>query len=335
MILTELNGQSFVGENIIWEDAYISVKTDIPEKVLKDSSLSISVYAKDLRGELRLHMLVTAPDGTTEELDFADGTVEYIFGQLGQYSLKIFAEGLNGNEVSKTFNVVSKSAVDPIEIRIDGKYQETYDQNGNLTVLPAIYSDNVVTKTITIMQPSGDSITVSVGDKYVFAVPGVYVITYSAADDAEPTANENSISVTINVFDTEDPKITITVSDNATVGDKITSDIKVDDDSECDITVTVVKPDGTTVKLNASDNYAFIADTAGTYTIKVTAEDLYGNKATDTKTLTVTEANGDTGDKGDSSPIGVIIAVVVVAVLIVGAVVVIILKKKQIIFKNK
>ena len=329
MIVTELNGQSFVGDSITWEDAYLSIKTGIPEKVLNGTTLPIQAYAKDIRGQISLLLRVTAPDGTTADLEFNGNTLEYTFDQLGDYSLTVLTIGLNGNEVQKTFQVSCRSSVSPIDITLDGSYQESYAQNSTMTILSAAYSDNVVNKTVTITTPAGKNVTVEIGQEYKFALPGVYVITYTAQDDAQPVANEHSISMTINVPDTQKPEVTVTVADSAVVGDPIKPVIVVKDDSECDLTVTLVKPDGSTVKLDASSDYAFTGDTAGEYTLKVTVEDLYGNKETVTKTLTVTQAQGGDAAQTPSGgmPVGLIVAVV--AVIVIGTVVVIVLLNKK------
>lgn len=333
MIVTELNGQSFLGRSFTWKNAYLSVKTDIPEKVLTGTALPIDAYAKDIRGAISLLLRVTAPDGQTTELAFDGSHVEYTFEQLGDYTLTVLTTGLNGNTVEKSFQVSARSTVTPIEITVNGSYKESYAQNDKLTILDAIYSENVVTKVISIKTPSGEVVTVSAGEQYTFAQPGVYVITYTAKDDAQPVANEKSISATINVPDTEKPVITVTVPDTAVVGDAIKPSIDVKDDSECDLTVTLVKPDGSTVKLDVSKNYEFTADAAGSYTLKVTAEDLYGNKETVEKTLTVTQEQpnepSDPTEPSEKSDTPVVLIVVIVAVVVIGAVAVVLLMRKK------
>lgn len=337
MIVTELNGQSFLGQNITWQDAYLSVKTDIPEKVLTGTALPIDAYAKDIRGAISLLLRVTAPDGQTTELAFDGSRVEYTFEQLGDYTLTVLTTGLNGNKVEKSFQVSARSTVTPIEITVNGSYKESYAQNDKLTILDAIYSENVVTKVISIKTPSGEVVTVAAGEQYTFAQPGVYVITYTAKDDAQPVANEKSISATINVPDTEKPVITVTAPDTAVVGDAIKPSVDVKDDSECDITATLVKPDGSSVKLDASKNYEFTVDAVGSYTLKVTAEDLYGNKETVEKTLTVTQAQqnepsgnpGDPTEPSEKSDTPVVLIVVIVAVVVIGAAAVVLLMRKK------
>lgn len=324
MLVTSLNGQSFVGETITWEDAFLSVKSDIPEKIELGKTLPVTVYAKDIRGEVTIVMRVTAPDGTTSEVTIVDGVAEYAFNQLGDYTLNISTVGRNGNTVEQSYTISCRSSVSEIEIVIDGKYNETYTKGDKITIADVICSENVVEKVVTIKLPSGETITVKAGDEYTFALPGVYVLTYTARDDAEPVANENSVSVTINVPDTEKPVIDVTLPDEVNIGQSVKPVIDVRDDSECDVTVTLVKPDGSSVKLDG--DYAFTADAAGEYTLKISAEDLYGNKETVEKKLTVAQANEEPSES--SSPIGVIIAVVVVVVA-AAAVAVILLKKRK------
>lgn len=272
IILTELNGQSFVGDEITWNNAYLSVKTDIPSKIVNGSSLSISAYAKDIRGDVTLNLSVVAPDGTTENLTIEDGAINYTFSQLGEYKLTISTIGLNNEKVEESFVVVAKSEIAPIVITLDGEYEATYDQNSSVTILPVTYSENVVNSSITILRPSGESVTVAVGDTFTFANPGIYVITYSGQDNAQPTVNENSVAVTINVYDTKNPEISVNVSEKATVGESIIPEITVSDDSECDVTVSLEKPDGTSIKLDSSNKYEFTPEEEGSYTLKIVAE---------------------------------------------------------------
>lgn len=329
MIVTELNGQSFVGENITWQDAYLSVKTDIPEKILNGTTLPIDVYAKDIRGQISVLLRVTAPDGTMSEVPLEGNHAEYAFNQLGDYLVVVLTTGLNGNEVEKSYQVSCRSAVAPVEITVNGSYRENYSQNDKMTILDAIYSENVVSTSITIKTPYGEEVSVAIGDEYTFELPGIYVITYGAKDDAQPVANENSISMTINVPDTEKPEITVTIPDTAVVGDQIKPTIEIKDDSECDVTVSLTRPDGTVIKLDPAKNYEFSAEDAGNYTLKITAEDLYGNKETVEKILVVSaHRQGNTTENGDDTAAILIIAIVVV-VVIGGAVAVIVIKKKK------
>lgn len=326
MIVTELNGQSFVGESVTWQDAYLSVKTDIPEKILNGTTLPIDVYAKDIRGQISVLLRVTAPDGTVSDVPFEENHVEFAFNQLGDYTVVVLTTGLNGNKVEKSYQVSCRSAVAPVEITVNGGYQGSYTQNDKMTILDAIYSENVVSTTIIIKTPTGEEVSVAVGDEYTFKLPGVYVITYGAKDDAQPVANENSVSMTINVPDTEKPEITVTIPEIAAVGDQIKPTIEIKDDSECDVTVSLTKPDGTVIKLDVSKNYEFSADISGSYTLKITAEDLYGNRETVEKTLTVSEPqqNGSTTDRT------VILIIAAVAVVAIGAVAAaIVIKKKK------
>ena len=55
-------------------------------------------------------------------------------------------------------------------------------------------------------------------------------------------------------------------------------------------TVTVKKPDGTTLTLNSNtDTYSFTPEVVGEFEIKVIAEDAYANSETVLKTITVVE----------------------------------------------
>lgn len=342
ILFTSLNGQSFVGETIEWNDVHLSVKSDIPETILKDATLPFTVYAKDIRGHAVLRMRIVTPTGEEHEVIFADGGAEYVFEQLGTYKVVITAVGSNNNEVVEEYEIVVKSSVDPVEITLDDTYRETYEQNETVTVIGAQYSENVAEARITITTPNGDVLTVAAGDQYRFAVPGIYLITYTARDAAEPTPNENTVTVTINVPDTEKPVVKITAPDSVKAGEKVTPTIDIQDDSEVDVTVTVTKPDGSVVTLTAAGQYAFTPDAAGSWVIKVVAEDIYGNKEQVTKTITVTVETTPGGNSGEQTPeqngglpVGAIVGIVAAVVVVVAAAVVIVLIKKQILFKKK
>lgn len=320
MFLTELNGQSFLGE-IVWQDAHLSLKTEIPEKLLVGSALSIQAYAKDIRGDVSLSLRVTAPDGTVDDVPFADGTAQYTFPELGEYIISVQTVGTNGNTVEIANKVMVKTSIDPIEITLVGKYQETYAHGDTVTILPAVYSANVVTKQIEILTPSGEHVSVSAGDSYCFAVPGVYIIVYSAQDAAEPVVNEGTVAITVNVPDTEKPQVEVTLPEKVKVGDTVTPVITIADDSECDVTVTLTKPDGTSVKLSEAEKFAFTADIKGEYTLRVVVEDIYGNQ--EAVITTFTTANGSV----------IVLWVVIGAIVVLGAAAaVVILKKKNVLF---
>ena len=170
-------------------------------------------------------------------------------------------------------------------------------------------------------KPDGTVVTLTVGGKFVFETSGIYVLTYIAKDDAVPTPNEESKSITINVADTVKPVVEVAVNETAKLNDKVAVEIKVTDDSEYDITVTLTKPDKTVEKL--SSPYDFTAAVEGKYVLKVVVEDIYGNVETITKEITVTKGTS----KSSKGCGGSLVASILGTLALAGSVVV--LRKKR------
>ena len=180
----------------------------------------------------------------------------------------------------------------------------------------------ITSKEIIIKTPSNEEVHVNALDKYKFTKPGIYTITYIAKDDAKPVNNEISKTITINVPDTQKPVVEVDVNDTYVINSKVTLNVKVTDDSDYDVTVTLTKPDNNTVKLTASNNsYEFEANAAGKYVVKVVVEDIYGNKETITKEITVNEESKK-GCKGE-------IATTMSLIATLGALIILKKSKKQ------
>ena len=321
MILTELNGQSFASP-ITWNDTYLKVKTAIPEKIALNETLNIKAYAKDINGASIIRLDVTTPNNQTSSVDFENGLVSYTFAELGNYKLKVVATGTTSKEVVEEFNVVCKSSIADLTIELKESYKETYSLQDEITIIEATYSDNVVSKEIIIKTPSNEEVNVNALDKYKFTKPGIYTITYIAKDDAKPVNNETSKTITINVPDTQKPVVEVDVNDTYAINSKVTLNVKVTDDSDYDVTVTLTKPDNNSVKLTVSNNnYEFEANAAGKYVVKVVVEDIYGNKETITKEITVNEESKK-GCKGE-------IATTMSLIATLGALIILKKSKKQ------
>lgn len=85
--------------------------------------------------------------------------------------------------------------------------------------------------------------------------------------------------------------------------------------------ITVTDPDGAPVQL---DGVRFTPDKAGTYTVTITATDSWGNSATETREIVVTES-GDAGQQpSEGEPLsgGAIAGIVIAGVVVVAAAVV-------------
>ena len=327
MIVTEVNGQSFAAP-LSKNDVHLAVQTDIPQNVGIDEQVIITAYAKDIFAETELKLTVTKPDGTTENADFVDRKVAYTFAQLGSYTLEISATGSNGNVVKQQFTVVCKSSTQEIEIALENDYEATYAQGSTIKISAANVSDNVVSTTIVVKYPDGTEKTVTAGEDLVFTAPGIYTITYTAKDASEPTPNQKELAKTINVPDTKKPVVTVEVAASAKVGDKIQATVKYTDDSDCDVTVTLTKPDNTSAKLTLKDGkYTLDLASAGKYTLKVVVEDIYGNKETVTKEITVeAEKEPEQEKKGC---FGVVGAASATLATVVAAVAIVLVRKKN------
>lgn len=92
--------------------------------------------------------------------------------------------------------------------------------------------------------------------------------------------------------------------------------------------ITVTGPDNEPVELNG---VRFTPEKAGTYTVTITATDSWGNSATETKTIVVTEEDGGTTEPGgdttepgdgtsDKEPLsaGAIAGIIVAAVVVLA-----------------
>jgi hypothetical protein len=287
--ISEINGQKFAAP-ITWNNAYLSLQSSIPEFVVVDQKLDIKAYAKDIRQECAIHLGGKDSDNNDIDVDFVNGAASYTFAKVGNYKLVISTLGANGETVKIEKDVVCKTSISPIEITVSGTYEATYATGTEITILGATYSDNVVTHSIMVTEPGNVGKMVEAGDKYTFAKPGLYKITYFAEDAAEPEPNEVKKEFVINVPDAEKPVITITAAEKASVNEVVSIEVAVKDASEVEITVTLTKPDGSSEKLTGENGvYKFTAGAAGKYTIKVVAEDLYGNKETANREITVSE----------------------------------------------
>ncbi len=322
--LSEFNGQSLAAP-VEWNDAYLSVQSDIPQMIKKGESLTVDAYSRDIRGTTELKLTLTAPDGTTSEVAFDGRSAVCDFDTLGVYTITVSTVGLNGNRVEKQFEIECKESVEPVTVELSGEYKETYAKGESVTIISAVYSENAVTKTITVKKPDGTTAEVKAGDTFKFEKSGIYTVTYLALD-GQSVPNKGEQIIIINVPDTEKPVITIGAEEKYELQSKIEPEIKITDDSACDVSVTVKKPDGTVVKLSAADGYAFVAETEGEYVITVTAEDEYGNKQTAEKTITVEKAGG--------SLVWIIVGCVAGVVVVTG-VVLLVLWKKNVIFRKK
>ena len=285
--VSEINGQGLVYP-ITWNNAYLALKSNVPEQIAVNEQLTIKAYAKDLRQDCVIALTGTDPDGDPIEQAFVDGSVNYTFTKTGAYHLVVSTTGANGQEVKIEKDVLCKTSTAPVTITVDGEYQATYQLGSQVAILGATYSDSAVEHSIFVTEPDSNVVVVSAGDNYTFAKPGLYKITYTAQDDAQPEPNRAQQEFVINVPDTADPVITIDGPATAKVNKEVAVTVTVTDDSAVDVTVTLAKPNGESERLTGEDGvYKFTPDATGEYQFTVVAEDLYGNSATQTLTITV------------------------------------------------
>jgi hypothetical protein len=317
-VITSINGQSLANTNgtiTTMNDALLKAEASALE-VQTGGSLSFSAYAKDvLLKDTPLSASVTKPDGTKEPLSLAGGKVDYLFANAGSYSVDFVTTGKNGKTITKSFAIVSKSSVAEVSVTLSGTYADTYDVGASMTILSATYSANVVVEkaTIKVVDPQDQETLVSAGSSYTFLKPGIHKIVYYACDDATPTPNEKTLTLSVNVLDKSKPVLSCDLPASAVVGEKITLTITVNDDSPVDLSSVLTSPDGTKVTFSEK-SYSFTS-VLGTYSLAIRAEDAYGNVETLAKELIVKEA-GATPGAGLNG--GAIAGIVVGSVAVVG-----------------
>lgn len=93
--------------------------------------------------------------------------------------------------------------------------------------------------------------------------------------------------IEFNNFTIDEPNIVVVMDETANDNDTITPIVDVVTNSEYTITVNLIRPNKRTEKLLLENNYSFTISGDGVYTVRVIVEDIYGNKTTLDKTITV------------------------------------------------
>lgn len=185
---------------------------------------------------------------------------------------------------------------------------------------------------VEVRDPSGTAITNvtmsydSTNDEYYltdsYNTEGTYWFTIWATDTSSNSASETG---SFEVVEQDPPSIDVIISnENPTVGDTITFEADVTDDSDVDdVTITIVDPEGTTVVNNRPmtlDNgvyvYEYEVDMAGDYTYTITADDEHGNFDDVSGTITASEVAGSFFD--EYWWLILVIVIIVVVLLLVG-----------------
>jgi hypothetical protein len=204
-----------------------------------------------------------------------------------------------------------------------------------ITNIPATVNDNVAVSEvrITIRDPSGaevanDTMTYdSVNDEYYYSHAdndeGTYTFTISATDTSSNSASETG---NYEVVEQEPPTIDVTVSDeNPEVGDTITFEADVTDDSDVDsVRITIEDSDGNTVVNRAhmtEDGGVYVyeheVDEAGEFTYTITATDEHGNTDDTSGAFSASEAAAPSFFE-DYWWLILLIVIIVVVLLLVG-----------------
>ena len=344
-IITSINGQSFARENGAYKtinDAYLDTKMSADD-VLVGESLNLSVYAKDVLvfdlADLPVQVEIKDPNGkVSNSVVNGMGTLPITFNTLGKYEIKCSVTGVNGNTITQTHEVMCKSALSDITIDLQGSYPSSIDVGASLEILAATYSENVVSSSIVITGPNNYNQTVTAGQSVTFTVPGIYTITYTAADDAQPVPNTQTLVHHINVLDKTNPVISVDLPETAELNSTLQINVTVTDDSETDTTITVTSPSGAK-KVTEGTSASVTFTETGTYVITIKATDLYENASTLTHSILVSEAQASepaTSEATSETPTNnggcggsIVAAGSVAGVALIAAVALIIAKKKE------
>jgi hypothetical protein len=196
-----------------------------------------------------------------------------------------------------------------------------------------VYDDVALSEVrIEVRDPSDSAITNvtmsydSANDEYYLTDPytteGSYSFTIWATDTSGNLASETG---SFEIVEQDPPIIDVTVSnENPAVGDIITFEADVTDDSDLDdVRITVLDPEGTTVVNNQRmtlDNGVYVYEyefgTAGDYTYTITANDEHGNSDDVSGTITASEVVGSFFDQYWWLILVIVIIVVVLLIVL-------------------
>ena len=299
LLIVEVNGQSLTSTDGIIDsvnDAVIEVVGNVTELALLDEEIEIPVYTIDLFTEIVIFKaVVTDPNGLETEYPGLTDVFAFTPSIGGEYTVKFVVTGSNDVDVeTDAYTINVKDKITLPTITFTNTYESTYTQGTTITIIDPTYSSDVESssKTISIVKPNGDVVTVSAGDSFTFDVSGIYTITYSAADDALPTVNSVNEVISVNIPDTSNP--TIVVEEMPTTGivdeEILLPDFTVEDDNTYDITISIIDPNDVknTLSTDATGN-AFTPDMVGEWTVEVRVVDLYDNVTVEEYTITIEE----------------------------------------------
>ncbi len=236
-------------------------------------------------------MKPTDPDNVQKIGDGYEGTyAEVSASDFNNKKVTIDTEDENGVINSNTYSFTSlavNSSISMNNLLVTSVYttdNEDSSSMGAMTLTCTNGSDTVKIRTdvfrfsnsqlITAKSFEGKSINVKGMIEYY---NGSYQIKVFSAKD-----------ITFNDYSIETPTITIDVAEVANDGDSITPVINISGNAEYATTVTLIRPTKRSEKLLIDKDYLFTISGDGVYTIKVVVENIYGEKTTVEKTITVT-----------------------------------------------
>lgn len=280
-IINELNGQNFENTDGVIDAVVrpvIEIGT-INNVYAANSSFTTGIYVKDILClNPAVHYRFTNEAGEViKEETLADHTLNIDVPDPGFYKLKIFIINIKGREVGKTYDIESRSNLNPVTIDLDKTYESTYMPGEEIIVANPSYSSDVnLSKCKIILTRGNDVKEVSAGERIILEKAGTYILDYYACDNAYPTPNETHKKVYINVLDVVKPEVKVRISGSMRAEEMVTINIDVVDDTDCDIYAVITDVNGYKT-IYQKDKLDLVFDQKGEYSLMVRVEDSYEN----------------------------------------------------------
>jgi hypothetical protein len=318
-VITEINGQSFANTAGVLTEKKDPALFEgvIPEAGLLNAPAKFNIYAKDILSGAVLGLELTKPDGGKENVADASG---YVLAPdlLGVYTLKFSITGASGNTLAKTYSFQARDKITEFDLTLTGEYASGLTMGASVTVLDVLDKTGIETLVIELLAPAGSRTTVTAGQSVTLFEAGIYKMVYTANDDAQPEPNTKSAEVQINIIDATDPVIEINgIPTSGVAGEEIVIPaITVIEQTDYEITVTLINPDGTREDIQATAaSFRFTPAAAGIYKIEVKVKDSYDNDTTETYTITVADKAPNEGCKSAVSTEGVAAPLLMITIL--------------------
>lgn len=270
----------------------------------ENSLLSVTATATDV-----VDGTITTFKVSLEEGAVVDGKL-----QAGTWTMTVSATDAAGNTGSNTISITVGDTIAPV-ITISADQKTEYTE-GEKPVINASavdsYDGNVA---VQVIYPDG---ALDADGKLVYPSSGEYTLTLKATDAAGNEATK-SLKIFVTEADKEKPVITITGKTEYTVGDKLALTAVATDNVDASVNVETIVPEG------ALDENECLQE--GEWEITFTATDAAGNKATETKTITVTAAKKE--ESGSNGGCGGLVGLGCASVLFIACVAFFVIKKAE------